>query len=707
MKYAKHFIPLLAAILFVSCHSNAFKSSNKNHLQQSRHLIKECDRLNNSGKYDSTLVVGKKGLAASIANNEKKETAWFCYHVGRALDGLRRIDSAIYYYRKGEQIGFQIKSPENFIYPQTRLSGIYYDYGKPDSVNVYKDKMLSEADTIKNVALKMRLIAKLADVYATTDQPEKALKAYFQSLAYAKSQKDSLRIGMELGDIGEVYTQLTDFNKAVNYSLQGVVYLKRYPHTAMVDYNDIGTDYVDLKQYDKSIIYFQKTIRVAAEFKDTAYLQATYISICSPLIELKQYDRATKYLKQALLYYNKTGYTVGLIYVLNMFGKIEAANNNYEKALDYYKKAEVMAQKTGHMDSDMFIYSLLAGVAGKTKQFEQAYQYEHQYNRLRDSLTQTTTKKNIADLEIKYQTNEKEQKIVLLNQAEKIKDIEIKDQNRKWWFLFAAVCFLLITAFLLYRGYVLKKTSNQQLEDKNNALKELNEQLNEANSSKTKLFSILSHDLRAPINSIFQFINLQKNYPKKLNEEDGKRHNEQILQSAENLMETMEDILTWSKSQMDSFSLKISKINVDELISNTITLHENFAEERQITIKKDCSTDLEIYTDVNFLKVVLRNIVSNGIKFTPAGGSIKISAEKQGDGVCFRIYDSGIGMSEEQIGSLFEWSSIRSDTSGLGLKLAKEFINRLGGSIRVDSKLNMGTIFIISVPVLEAATIKS
>ena len=154
----------------------------------------------------------------------------------------------------------------------------------------------------------------------------------------------------------------------------------------------------------------------------------------------------------------------------------------------------------------------------------------------------------------------------------------------------------------------------------------------------------------------------------------------------------------WSKSQMDTFSLRIEEANAEDIIDDTISLHTNFANDKNISLRKLSIAPVIIKTDLNFLKIVLRNIISNGIKFTKEGGSITFSVDAQNDHTVFRINDTGIGMNETHLTHLFEWNSIRSDTSGMGLRLAKEFTERLGGTINVASVPGEGTCFTVTIP---------
>ncbi|WP_234997924.1 ATP-binding protein [Mucilaginibacter sp. OK098] len=698
-KYIKRIVLLLLAFLFVNCNNQVNKGAAVSNGQNIANNLKtKGKRLFAEAKYDSLITEAKKALILVTAIKDKASMAYANDVLGIAFSSKRQLDSAVYYLKKGEKLAIEIKHNGYMVAIQTRIAELYYDSGKPDSVTVYKDKMTSEADTIKNIPLKMQLTQKLADIYGTTNQPEKALKLYFPLLEYYRGKKDSLYTGIQLCNIAGMYAQVSDFNKAIDYSLKGIAYLNDRQYTKTISYNDLGSFYIDVKKYDEAINAFKKCIALAKSFNNISYMEDTYVSIASPLIELKQFKQGAAYLDKAQEYYAGNKYETGFMYVLIMRGKMARNQGNYQKAIVYFEKSLEIAKRTAHFDSELYVSGLLADVFGKAGLYQRAYQYEVKYNIVRDSLEKTNTKKNITDLEIKYQSNEKEQKIALLNQASKLKDIELTDEKRKWWFLLAFVGFLLVIAFLLYRSYEQKRISHKLLEEKNEALNLLNGKLNEANSSKTKLFSILSHDLRAPVNSLFQFLNIQKNHAGKLTEIQRQKHNERIINSAENLMESMEDLLIWSKSQMDSFSLKLNRITALELISLTSTMYQDFAEERKLIVEINCAPDINLTTDVNFLKIVLRNILSNAIKFTPAGGHIKISAEHHEEWVYFSIADNGPGLSHEQIENIFEWNSIRSDSSGLGLKLAKEFIDRLKGSIAVESELNEGTTFIVLVP---------
>jgi signal transduction histidine kinase len=249
--------------------------------------------------------------------------------------------------------------------------------------------------------------------------------------------------------------------------------------------------------------------------------------------------------------------------------------------------------------------------------------------------------------------------------------------------------FLVLIAVLIYYSYLVKQRVNKEL-----GL--LNSKLNEANATKAKLLSIISHDLRGPISSLFGFVQLKRRGKNRLSKEQLEEHDKYISSSAENLLEAMEDLLIWSKSQMDSFNPIIEDVNLSEFFDEVVHLNSTAAKTKNILLIKDCLPHLRLLTDPNFLRIILRNLLSNAMKFTPENGIIYLKAFRQNDTFIITVKDSGLGMAANDLSAILEWGNLRSGSSGLGLKLAKEFTEKLHGSIQVQSQVNKGTEFILS-----------
>ncbi len=230
-------------------------------------------------------------------------------------------------------------------------------------------------------------------------------------------------------------------------------------------------------------------------------------------------------------------------------------------------------------------------------------------------------------------------------------------------------------------------------------------QLKKASNTKDKLFSIIAHDLRSPFTSILGFSELLAeniNYFEMAEREEFIRN---INTSAKNTLSLLDNLLNWAKTQTGKIIIKSGKIILSSVIQEIIEISSTAANFKNITLNHQQSEDIEVFTDENMLKIVLRNIVFNAIKFTKNGGDINISVISKQDNVEITISDNGVGMNDEARKKLFNIDTNTSSKgtanekgSGLGLVLCKEFVEKLGGIIWVESKEGIGSDFKFTLP---------
>ncbi len=697
MKLVRYLAVVTFLMVFTCCTTNnkkpavAATPAIKNNLE----LLKDsCGKLQKNGDYSNLVITAKKGLASAISINDFTSAAFFSLSAGLAHNRLKQKDSTLFYYNLSERFGYKIKSIAHIIDCQDRLSSLYYELGLADSLSASKAKMEIEADTIKDPKLKVQLAESLGIFYATHNEPQKALADFFANVKYHKEQNDTAATGADLNYIGRVYMQIGDKEKALRYSVEALPYLQDRHKIACL--NLVGDNFTTLHKPDSAVIYHKQAIALSRAINDSLYLYNSYVQLCDALIALKQFDEVPARLQEALMYFNRSNAVNSVIDVYTTLATVESSHENFAGAIDFDKKALAYASSSQHDEWKTFLYGELTRLFSTTGQYKEAYGYQRLYSTAWDSANQASSKKNVQEIETRYQTAQKEQQIKLLSQQALIKDIDLKDQRRTWWFLFAAFCFLLIVVALVLRGYRLKRKSNELLEKNNNNLNVLNQKLNQANQSKTKLFSIISHDLRSPVSSLFTYLQFEKKMMLTETEEQLDRTRMCIKQTASDVLESMEDILIWSKSQMEHFEPDHYPVNLPEVFTEIVSMHSVMAHQKNITVHASCSDGLTINTDPNFLKIIVRNLLSNGIKFTPAGGNIYLSAQKNSNSVTITVRDDGKGIPEGQLRSIFEWNSVRSDSSGLGLRLTKEFVEKLNASISVTSMPGAGTTFTVS-----------
>jgi PAS domain S-box-containing protein len=238
-----------------------------------------------------------------------------------------------------------------------------------------------------------------------------------------------------------------------------------------------------------------------------------------------------------------------------------------------------------------------------------------------------------------------------------------------------------------------------------NALIESEARLQELNTTKDKLFSIIGHDLKGPFNNILGFSELIVEGYENLSPKEIEKYNQLIYQLAKNVSELLENLLTWSRAQRQKLVVTPQNISLRFVVERCFSLLEHNAEKKQIILNNEVPSEIIIYADEEMVTTVIRNLISNSIKFTNSSGSITALASNNDDSVTIEIKDTGVGIKKEKIEKLFEpdvnHSNLGTDGekgTGLGLLICKDFVEKNKGEINVESSPNEGTSFFITLP---------
>jgi len=229
--------------------------------------------------------------------------------------------------------------------------------------------------------------------------------------------------------------------------------------------------------------------------------------------------------------------------------------------------------------------------------------------------------------------------------------------------------------------------------------------LAELNATKDKFFSIIAHDLRSPFSSLLGFSDQLVQNHKKYDDAKRERMLQIVNQSARNTFSLLDNLLTWARSQSGKIVPKKERIDLKISINKVIGLLNENAQNKQISIVNSIPDEVFIATDKNMLETVIRNLISNAIKFTPQKGEVTVSVAKQPSAYEISVSDTGTGMEKEVLETLFKIGSTKSLNgtdgergTGLGLILCKEFVEKNGGTITVESVVEIGSTFKFSIP---------
>ena len=362
--------------------------------------------------------------------------------------------------------------------------------------------------------------------------------------------------------------------------------------------------------------------------------------------------------------------------------KIENKKENLNKAKKYCLMCNEISKKIGNKIRVINSYDILCDIFSLEQNYKSALEAKNQYIIYRDSILNSDNKETIKNLEDKRTIEVKEKEL-------QINKLSLKAKEQQKWYYLSGILFLGILGGLLFYQSKNRKKTNEKLQL-------LNTELDQANKIKARFFGILNHDLRGPVSNLIDFLHIQKDSPDLLDEETKKRIENNTIKGTENLLSSMEDILLWSKGQMENFKPQPKNILVDQLFADNKKVFSGY---NKIKFEYQNPDNISIFTDENYLKTIVRNLTSNAINvFSSTVNPTIIWKAWQENGISYlSITDNGPGGTEEQFRALYDDKEVIGIKSGLGLHLIRDLAKAINCEISVDSKQGIGTTFILKI----------
>jgi len=270
----------------------------------------------------------------------------------------------------------------------------------------------------------------------------------------------------------------------------------------------------------------------------------------------------------------------------------------------------------------------------------------------------------------------------------------------------SAVILLISVSITIYVVIIISTKVGSQLLTAEQALKEIEKQLLKLNSDKDRFISILGHDLKSPFNNL---LGLSERLTKNIHKYDiDKIANlaTNINKSAQRSFNLLDDLLNCARAQQGNIPFKPQNLSLTDVCNDVLITLNQTAKAKNIVINCLAEDHLNVFADIDMLKAVLRNLVSNAIKFTNTGGAIRITAEQKDSNVTISVSDNGIGISPDNLTKLFDISEVLTTKgtaeetgTGLGLLICKEFVEKHGGKIWVESEVGKGSDFRFTMPI--------
>jgi PAS domain S-box-containing protein len=248
-----------------------------------------------------------------------------------------------------------------------------------------------------------------------------------------------------------------------------------------------------------------------------------------------------------------------------------------------------------------------------------------------------------------------------------------------------------------------------KIKDAEQEIEHQRDELKKANDTKDKFFSIIAHDLRGPLSTVFTLLNILHTDLDLFGKEQLKTLIGQMKDATGKTFNLTENLLDWANLRRDTIPYRPKTISISEIVDENLELFQSQASKKQIQLENELPKEVEVFADEEMIKTIIRNLLGNAIKFTGAGGQIRFKASETADKWCIQVIDTGTGMDKDEIDKLFRIDiqhstpgTLQEKGSGLGLILIKEFLDKNKGEIRVESVHGKGSTFSICLPKTKA-----
>ncbi len=552
------------------------------------------------------------------------------------------------------------------------------------------DKLALEINDKRSAAVVYNHISRIYDQLGFLDR---SLEYALRALKLFEELGDKKNISEAYKNIGNVYKNLRNSKLALTYYIKSLGILEELGNKKGVArlLNNIGIIYSDSDQYEKAMEKYQKSLSLVKELNWQMGQVVAMNNIATVYSETGKHALALEYNLKTLEVCKGLGQKRITAILLSNIGVNYRKLGQYKKALRYVYNALDIAKEIKNKDIIRNFYEELFYIYEAMKNYKQAFLYFKKYKATNDEIFSEEAQKNISELWTKFETEKKEKRIQRLTQHNRIQQLKLERQELVRNFLLVVSLLILVLFVVIYNRYRTKKKAERQL-------KESEQKLRAMNISKDKLFTIIAHDLGSPLNSILLSSGfLEKKY-QTLEEEEVKDLLHQIYENTDHIAKLLDNLLKWAVSQLGKLEVEMETLDLNQLTEDTIELMMSSAREKSIRLVSRINKNTLAHADKRMVETILRNLVSNAVKYTKNGGEVRILSKSDKNFLEVTVVDSGVGISTDKLNNLFDLgvhNSTRGTAGekgiGLGLVLCKELVEKNRGTIRVENNTNNET----------------
>lgn len=536
---------------------------------------------------------------------------------------------------------------------------------------------------------------------------ESALEFYLKgiSIAERKGLKSNLAEGYT--HLGILYYILKDYKKALelNRKAEGIALELNLPDQLADIYTHESIVLLELKEYKKAMEYSIKAIKLYEESGNLKELAGAYENVALLYRFMNQDLKGLEYSRKALDIQNKINDIKGSAASYTNIGGVYLDLNRFNEAIDYFNRAKILREGIHDVRGLQYLYFKLATTYEKKGDYRKALENYRLHKLYYDSLFSIESANKIRELEQASLTDKNTREI------ESLKAINEKDSIIRL-FLIIAITFFAVSLFVTLMAYRHKQTSNRALEEINKSLvkqraelERLNEELNSHIRDKQKFFKIIAHDLRSPLFTLMSMIEIIAQEKENLSRDKLSYFSDEAYLLTQKIHSLLENLLSWASYDTGKIEIHPEFFDIQTQAEAILALNESSARKKNLMLSYSGGEGLTVRTDKQVFNLVLRNLISNAIKYSHQGGEVRVTAYKEDSLVSLKVTDSGVGIPKEILKDLFT-NKIHSQNgtnnekgSGLGSMLCKEMSSLIGAELSARNISGGGAEFKLRIPI--------
>ncbi|MEM8509375.1 MAG: tetratricopeptide repeat-containing sensor histidine kinase [Bacteroidota bacterium] len=617
--------------------------------------------------------------------------------------------------------------------------GSAYRFVKLDSLYNLSQRALSLSKARQYTLGECRALTNIGDYYSDKGESEKSIRYYQKSFVLADSLGNAeIKAGI-LNDLGAEYSYSGNYAEALKSYLQGIDLAKEIDNKLMLSIinENIAGLYSSQKEYGEALEFYEEVQKINEAIGDELIMAETFSNLAELYSQIGDYQQAMLYVNKSIATFEENEIYDWLAFAYGVKGEIYLAQKKYRWALHWFDQSNLLhknleddrsridllnglaasylgldedaiseqyalegfsiAKKIKSLESQRDCAETLYRIHKNGEDYKKALYYHEIFQALSDSLFKDENKKTLTLLKTKLSYDKQKAELILNNQKALAK-------QRNYINLSIIVLIILLAAAIpLYFNQKKLRRLYRELQTNTKNLRDREAELHGINKTKDKLFSIIGHDLRGPIGALQGMLKLFSSGD--IARKDFSKYIPKLKTDVDHILFTLNNLLSWGHAQMNGTVSRPKMVSINKLVGRNISLLSELAEKKSIKILDQIPDNSLAFADENQIDVVLRNLLSNGIKFTPKNGLITLEAEEDSEHWKIKVRDTGVGMDQSTQQLIFnENSSITTygtndeKGTGLGLSLCQEMVVKNRGKIWVESAPKKGSTFYFTIP---------